>query len=96
MKRTYDFDIYWKLDDVSGFYTALDIFDSWAARSRKKGIDLTTKEIITKKLPELYNSLTRGDKIRFGRAVSNRYEEDYYPKIGNGAKKGSSRTYYIK
>lgn len=96
MMRIKDFAFHWKIDDVDDFYKALKAFDLWERNSKKTGVDLTTKEIITKKLPKLYNGLTTGDKIRVGRAISNRFKSNCYRKIDDGPKKGASRTYHIK
>lgn len=96
MKRIEDFENYWKIDDVDDFYRALKSFDLWARISNTTGVDLTTKEIITEMLPDIYNGLTTGDKIRVGRAVSNRFKSNCYRKIDDGPKKGASRTYHIK
>ena len=97
MKRTDDFDIYWHVDDADAFNRSLEVFDEWANNGEKTDTDLTTKEIVTDKIPDIYNELTTGDKIRVGKAASNRESSHYYKNIESGdKKKGSSKTYHRK
>ena len=89
MKTYASFQLDWEINDEDDFYDALDIFDSWAVT----GKDVKVKDVIKNQNPELYDRLSRGDKCRIGRAVSNRYANDMYSGIVRGSDKGSTKTY---
>ena len=93
MKRTNNFDIYWKVNDSRRFYRCLAIVDQWANNSTNTSAILTVKEIITSTAPKLYNKLSAQDKKLVGRAVSNRYAIKYYHRVVKVGKKGASKAY---
>ena len=55
--------------------------------------DVKVKDVIKNQDPDLYDRLSRGDKCRVGKAVSNRYEKHMYSGIVRGNDKGATKTY---
>lgn len=93
MKKYHNFQLDWNINNVSDFNEALDIFDSWTASGTATGKDVKVKDVIKNQNPALYDKLSRGDKCRVGKAVSNRYEKHMYSGIVRGNDKGATKTY---
>lgn len=93
MKRTNNFDLFWKLNDSKRFNKGLAVVDQWANNSTDTNAELTVKEIVTSRAPDLYDKLSPQDKKLLGRAVSNRYSIKYYNRVVRTGKKGASKTY---
>ena len=93
MKTYNNFQLDWNINNVSDFNEALDIFDSWAESGTATVKDVKVKDVIKNHNPALYDKLSRGDKCRVGRAVSNRYTNNMYSGIVRGSDKGSTKTY---
>ncbi len=94
MKKYHNFQLDWNINNIKDFYEALDIFDSWAESGTVTGEDVRVKDVIKNQNPALYDKLSRGDKCRVGKAVSNRYENHMYSGIVRGSDKGSTKTYH--
>ena len=93
MKTYNNFQLDWNINNVSDFNEALDIFGSWVAPGAVTGNDVKVKDVIKNQDPDLYDRLSRGDKCRVGKAVSNRYEKHMYSGIVRGNDKGATKTY---
>lgn len=93
MKKYPNFQLDWNINNVSDFIDALDTFDSWAATGAVTVNDVKVKDVIKNQDPDLYDRLSRGDKCRVGKAVSNRYEKHMYSGIVRGNDKGATKTY---
>ena len=94
MKKYADIKLDWNINNVSDFNEALDTFDSWAESGTVTLEDVRVKDVIKNQNPALYDRLSRGDKCRVGRAVSNRYTNNMYSGIVRGSDKGSTKTYH--
>lgn len=93
MKKYNNFQLDWNINNLKDFYDSLDIFDRWAATGAVTGNDVKVKDVIKNQDPDLYDRLSRGDKCRVGKAVSNRYENHMYSGIVRGSDKGATKTY---
>lgn len=96
MKKYNNFELDWNINNYSDFNEALEIFNEWAATGAITGKHVKVKDVIKDTDPALYDGLSRGDKCKVGRAVSNRYANNKYNGICSGNKKGSTKTYYKK
>ncbi|HRU95848.1 MAG TPA: hypothetical protein P5092_00200 [Ruminococcus sp.] len=93
MMKYHNFQLDWNINNIKDFNDALDIFDSWAESGAVTGEDVRVKDVIKNQDPDLYDRLSRGDKCRVGKAVSNRYEKHMYSGIVRGNDKGATKTY---
>ena len=96
-KRKYEhFVLNWKICCIEDFYAAVEIFEDWAETGDKTGESCTVKEIICSVDTELYERLSRGDKCRVGKFISNRLQAGCYSEICRGENKGVTKTYRVK
>ena len=63
-KRKYEhFVLNWKICCIEDFDAAVEIFENWAEAGEYTGENCTVKEIICSVDAELYERLSRGDKL---------------------------------
>lgn len=96
MKKNENFELDWNIHDYDDFNEAIGVFDEWAESGAVTGKHVRVKDVIKDTNPALYDGLSRGDKCRVGRAVSNRYANNKYSGIERGDNKGYTKTYYKK
>ena len=73
MRRTTDFESYWKIKNVELFYLCLSIAWLWTLDNPRTDECMTIKEVVCSVDPGLYNALNTQDKRLVGRAFSNMY-----------------------
>lgn len=96
-KRKYEhFVLNWNICCIEDFDAAVEIFEDWAETGEYTGVSCTVKEIICSVDAELYERLSRGDKCRVGKFISNRFQAGCYSEICRGENKGVTKTYRVK
>lgn len=91
--KSNNFELDWNINNLDDFYEALNAVDSYDdALTGQRNV--TVKDMVSDINPELYSKLSRGDKCRLGRAVSQKHANgDYYHLTKNEKKKGVTNTY---
>lgn len=91
-----NFQLDWKFNDPNALCNVKEAMTQWINKHLGTVTkDVRVRDIMIEIMPKTYESLSRGDKCRVGKAISYLFNKGNYPELERGRKKGVTNTYHI-